>query len=101
MITGLAPATILWAPTSSATGGGVTGLKVYGGSGGNTFTVANTSNFYFPSATFLYTGSGNDTVNVERTTGRLNVVNPGGQDSVWVGSKGSALGGNVQSINGL
>jgi hypothetical protein len=82
-IGGLAPAPIEWIPTSSASGG-VTGLNVYGGSGGNTFNVAGTSNFY--TATTLSTGTGNDTVNVENTTGTLYVYNPGGQDSVWVGS---------------
>jgi uncharacterized repeat protein (TIGR01451 family) len=96
-ITGLAPATINWIPTSSASGG-VTGLNVYGGSGGNTFTVTNTSNFY--GTTSLSTGTGNDTVNVEATTGTLHVNNPGGLDAVYVGSNGSALGGNVQGING-
>jgi hypothetical protein len=96
-ITGLAPATINWIPTSSASGG-VTGLNVYGGSGGNTFTVTNTSSFN--AYTTLSTGTGNDTVNVEATTGTLYVNNPGGQDSVYVGSNGSALGGNVQGING-
>jgi Ca2+-binding RTX toxin-like protein len=99
MITGLtpAPATIGWTPTSSATGG-VTDLTVFGGSGGNTFTVTDTSNFYY--STSLRTGTGNDTVNVEGTTGALRVFNPGGQDSVYVGSNGSAPGGNVQGING-
>src|SRR5262249_35301864 len=48
----------------------------------------------------LETGVGNDTVNVEATTGALSVNNSGGQDSVYVGSNGSALGGNVQGING-
>jgi hypothetical protein len=96
-ITGLAPAAIAWIPTSSATGG-VTGLTVYGGSGGNTFTVTGTSNF--STATTLSTGTGNDTVNVEGTTGILYVSNPGGQDAVWVGSNGSALSGNVQGIQG-
>jgi hypothetical protein len=96
-ITGLAPADISWIPTGSATGG-VTDLTVFGGSGGNTFTVTNTSAFY--GSTTLRTGSGNDTVNVEGTTGALRVFNPGGQDSVYVGSNGSAPGGNVQGING-
>jgi hypothetical protein len=99
-ISGLAPANISWVPTSSATGG-VTGLKVYGGTGSNTFNVANTSNFSFFDRTYLYTSSGNNTVNVENTTGRLSVDNLGGQASVYVGSNGSALGGNVQGINGF
>jgi hypothetical protein len=97
-ITGLAPAPIDWFPTSSASGG-VTGLTVYGGSGGNTFNVTGTSNFY--SNTSLNTGTGNDTVSVEATTGALSISNPGGQDSVYVGSNVSALGGNVQAIHGV
>jgi hypothetical protein len=96
-ITGLAPAPIEWIPTSTASGG-VNGLTVYGGSGGNTFTVTGTSNFY--SGMTLSTGTGNDTVNVENTTGVLDLYNPGGLDRVWVGSNGSALGGNVQGIGG-
>jgi Ca2+-binding RTX toxin-like protein len=96
-ITGLAPALIEWVPTSSVTGG-VTGLTVYGGSGGNTFTVAGTSNFY--ASTTLSSGAGNDTVNVENTTGALYVSNPGGNDTVWIGSNPSAFGGDVQGING-
>jgi hypothetical protein len=90
-ITGLAPANIYWTPTSSATGG-VTGLSVYGGSGGNTFNVENTSNFYY--WTYLYTGVGNDTVNVYATTGGLDDYNPGGADTANVGL------GNMGSING-
>jgi hypothetical protein len=55
LITGLAPAVIQWVPTNSATGG-VIGLNVYGGSGGNTFNVTGTSNFYID--TTLGTGTG-------------------------------------------
>jgi hypothetical protein len=90
-ITGLAPANIYWTPTSSAIGG-VTGLSVYGGSGGNTFNVENTSNFYH--WTYLYTGVGNDTVNIYATTGGLDDYNPGGADTTNVGL------GNMGSING-
>jgi hypothetical protein len=96
-ITGLAPATIHWTPTSTGAGG-VIYIQIDGGSGGNTFTVTGTSNLY--QRTQLNTGSGNDTVNVEGTTGTLYIYNPGGQDSVYVGSNGSALGGNVQGIQG-
>ena len=60
--------------------------------------MTGTSNFY--TNTTLSTGTGNDAVNVENTTGTLYVDNPGGQDSVFVGSNGSALGGTVQGING-
>jgi hypothetical protein len=96
-ITGLAPATISWTPTRTSRGG-VNFLGVYGGSGGNTWTVRNTSNFY--AYTFLDSGLGNDTVNVEGTTGGLVVNNAGGLDRVYVGSSGSALNGNVQNVLG-
>ena len=52
-------------------------LIIEGGSGGNTFTVINTGNFY----TFLQTGTGNDTVNVQATTISLYIDNSGGSDS--------------------
>ena len=82
-VTGLAPAPIDWTPTSTGTGG-VTYLLAHGGSGGNTFNVNDTSNFLF--YTYIQTGTGNDKVNVTRTTGGLYVDNFGGNDTVVVGS---------------
>src|SRR5262249_51293739 len=90
-VNGMAPANIVGIPAGSPSGD-VTGLTVYGGSGGNTFNVTGTSNF--SGSTLLEAGAGNDAVNVEATTGALDISNPGGQDSVYVGSNGSALGGN-------
>jgi hypothetical protein len=90
-ILGLSPATIQWSPWSASTGG-VTYLAVYGGSGGNTFDVHNTSNF--PYATYLSTGTGHDNVYVYATTGDLYDYNPGGLDSTFLG------GGYTGSING-
>jgi hypothetical protein len=78
----------------------VTGLNVYGGSGGNTFTVTGTSNF--STATTLSTGTGNDTVNITATTGGLSVFNPGGTDNVVVGSQAPATtGGTLAAIMGF
>jgi hypothetical protein len=97
-IAGLAPALISWSPTSASTGG-VVGLSVYGGAGPDTWDVSNTSAFY--DNTYLKTGSGNNTLNVQATTGRLYVNNKGGHDAVLLGSKAPALGGTLASINGL
>ena len=96
-ITGLARANILWSPSASATGG-VTDLHVHGGSGGNTFNVYGTSNFY--NATFLRTGAGNDTVNVAATTGTLNIDGQNGSDTVTIGSNAPWLGGTLANITG-
>ncbi|MHB1426081.1 MAG: hypothetical protein ACYC3I_23200 [Gemmataceae bacterium] len=60
--------TIYWTPSSSATGG-VTYLAIYGGSGGNTFNVYDTSDFYY--YTYLYAGSGYNIVNVYGTGGEF------------------------------
>jgi hypothetical protein len=96
-ISGLAPADIDWSPTSSSTGG-VTDLHVGGGSGGNTFNVYGTSNFYI--ATYLGTGTGNDTVNVLATTGTLNIDGQNGSDTVTLGSLAPSLGGTLANIAG-
>ena len=98
-VTGLAPAPIDWTPTSTGTGG-VTYLLAHGGSGGNTFNVNDTSNFLF--YTYIQTGTGNDKVNVTKTTGGLYVDNFGGNDTVVVGSNAPATSGGVLSaINGF
>ena len=98
-ITGIAPATIYWAPTPTSSGG-VTYLNVRGGTGGNTFNVHDTSNFYL--YTDLSTGTGNDAVNVLATTGGLYVNNTGGNDTAVVGSNAPTTSGGVLSaVNGL
>ncbi len=98
-LTGLAPATIYWSPTSSSTGG-VTLLDVLGSGGGSTYTVNNTSQFY--NYTFLATGGGNDTVNVLATQGGLYDYNSGGQDNTYVGTSSGSFGtGTVANINGF
>jgi hypothetical protein len=103
VITGLTPAGISWAPNLAGTSsGGVDSLSIFGGSGGNTYTVTNTSPFYY--GTFLETGAGNDTVNVLATTGALYDYNTGGQDYTFVGTTGAAIDtgtGTTANINGL
>jgi hypothetical protein len=98
-ITGLAPATISWTPTATSTGG-VTNLDVRGGSGGNTFTVANTSAFY--GSTGLLSGSGTvtDQVNVLGTTGQLFVIDNNGHANIVLGSSAPDSGGTVAAIKG-
>ena len=90
-------APIYWSPSSTSTGG-VTYVAVYGGTGGNTFTVTDTSKFF--QYTYLNSGLGSDTVNVEGTTGTLYVDGGGGADQVHVGSEGSAPNGTQANIHG-
>jgi hypothetical protein len=85
-ITGLAPGVIKYNDV------GVLTVNVKGGSGGNSFTIANTGR---GEATFLNTGAGTDTVNVERTSGSLSIDAQGGTNAINVG-----LVGSVQSIQG-
>src|SRR5262249_24505477 len=85
---------IAWIPTSSATGG-VTGLNVYGGSGGSTFTVTGTSNFY--AYEYLQTGTGNDAVNIAATTRGPYAYNNGRPARVVVGSLGPAPTGATRA----
>ena len=85
-IAGLAPGLIEYNDV------GVLAINVRGGSGGNPFTLVNTGK---GEATFLNTGSGADTVNVERTSGSLSIDTQGGGNVINVG-----LAGSVQSIQG-
>ena len=97
-VTGLAPATISW--TSSATGaGGITGVYVNGGRGGNKFTVENTSLLYH--YTFLIPGSGVNQVNVRGEQGVLLIHSVFGEvETVTIGSQAPALGGTLANVNG-
>jgi hypothetical protein len=61
----------------------VTELLVYGGYGGNTFNVQDTSELAY--GNWINTGTGNDTVNVYGTSGWLEVNNPGGSDALNLG----------------
>jgi hypothetical protein len=94
----LAPAPISWTPTATATGG-VTYVGIYGGSGGNTFTVQDTSQLH--SDTLLLTGSGSNTTNIRNTTGTLFIDGGGGNDTVNVGSNPGGPGSTVAGIRGF
>jgi RTX calcium-binding nonapeptide repeat (4 copies) len=96
LLTGLAPAAISWTPTAT-TSGGVDFLDILGGSGGNTFNVLNTS--YLDFGTRIQTGTGNDMVNVQATTGVFSVYNNAGSDTVTIGSLAPSLGGTLASIS--
>ncbi len=101
-ITGLAPAPLYWIDNTAGTyTGGVAGLILYGGSGGNTWNIANVSPLDF--GTTVHTGSGNakaDVVNLKATLGGLTI--DGGNDSVKVtiGSLAPSLGGTLANIVG-
>jgi hypothetical protein len=96
-IYGFAPAPIFWSPSASLTGG-VNEIEIYGGGGGNTFNVLNTSNLYY--LTFIFMGRGNDSVNVQATTGPLLIDGYRGTDTVTIGSLAPILGGTLANING-
>src|SRR5262249_30475031 len=96
LLTGLAPAAISWIPTAS-TPGGVNFLDVLGGIGGTTFNAPNTSNLDF--GTRIQTGTGNDTMNVQATTGVFSVFNNAGSDTVTIGSLAPSIGGTLASMN--
>src|SRR5262249_22741959 len=75
-------AAITWTPTFFT--GAVTGVNITGGSGGNTFTVNNTSKLRF--GTNLTPGSGSNTVVVKATKGILLLSALGTSDNVTVGA---------------
>jgi hypothetical protein len=97
-IGGLAPAVISYGTTN------VSAVTVLGGSGSNTYTVANTaSNGGLGVLTTLVPGGGADMVIVRATTGAL-IVNAGaGNNSITVGDAGSTLNGirEALTVNGL
>ena len=72
---------------------GAASLIVKGGSGTNTFNVVSTS---AATPVTLNTGAGIDQVNVLSTRGRLDINNPGGEDTVTVGNTraGLTIGGD-------
>lgn len=90
-VSGLAPGTIFYQ-------GNFSSLNVFGGSGGNTFYVVGTSILSY--STSLQTGTGNDFVNVQATTGYFYVNNNGGTDSVKISSLAPFLGGTLENIHG-
>jgi hypothetical protein len=86
---GLSGGVIWWAPSATVMGG-VTYLRI-AGSAGSIFTVNDTPNFLY--YTDLYVGVGSQ-VNINGTTGALNVNTGVGQQAVYVGN------GTLASING-
>jgi hypothetical protein len=87
-VTGLAPAAINYQQND------LMSLHVYGGSGGNTFTVAGVpSTPYYPGlATALHTGAGNDTVRMGAISGRLSLDGgPGTNTLDYSGYAGTVL----------
>lgn len=67
---------------------GVTALKVYGGSGGNTFDVQSTA---AQTPVDLSSGLGNDTVFVRGNSSALNILGNAGTDAVRLGFRGFLL----------
>jgi hypothetical protein len=57
-------------------------LTIKGGTGSNTFTVANTPRNDFPVTTTLFTGGGNDLVNVQAANGPLTINGQAGDDRI-------------------
>ncbi len=100
LISGLAPAPLYWTDNTAGTyTGGVASLRIYGGSGGNTWNIASDSPLYF--GTELQTGSGQaDTVNLKATSGALTIDGSNDDDTVTVGSLAPALGGTLANIIG-
>ncbi len=90
-LTGLSTGSVWWAHSSTATGG-VTYLRIAGSSASSTYNVTDTPNVLY--STDLYTGAGNDTVNITGSTGTLNVSNAGGYDTVNLGN------GSLANVNG-
>jgi hypothetical protein len=81
------------AGTSTLSYSAIDRVFINGGSGANTYNVNDTENYY---STWLDTGPGADTVNVQATSGPLTVAGRGGyNDLVNVGRNGS-----LQSIRG-
>jgi len=98
LVTGLAPATISW--TSSASGdGGITGVYILGGRGGNVYTAKNTSLLYH--YTYLVPGAGSNRVFVQGNKGNLIISSVfGSTDTVSVGSQAPTLGGTLANVKG-
>src|SRR5207253_524964 len=78
-LAGMAPGTITL--TSDFTGvSGVTALSIFGGKGGNTFTVDQLGSFAYP--VNLSSGAGSDTVYVGTSQASLTIDGAGGTDVV-------------------
>jgi hypothetical protein len=82
-LTGLAPAVFELKPVSiNWVERDLSSLTINGGTGGNTFTVNNTPQNDFPVTTSLFTGGGQDTVNVNAAKGPLMINGQAGDDQI-------------------
>jgi hypothetical protein len=72
-------------------------VNLYGSDSSSTYTVLNTESSF---TTSIQTGAADDTVNVQRTTGTLDLDNRGGHDTATVGSTAPSLGGSLLNIQG-
>jgi hypothetical protein len=99
-IYGLSPAPIQWSPTSSGSGGVVSLTVEEFGAVNNTWNVYGTSNFG-GAETFLAPGKGTESVNVQATSGRLEIDGGDGNETVTIGSDAPTVGvGTLANIKG-
>jgi hypothetical protein len=70
---------------------------ILGGSGNDSYTVTNTASGVY---TVLEPGAGANTINVQGTSGTLQIQGQGGHDTVTVGSLAPSLGGTLANIHG-
>ncbi len=93
-VNGLAPGQILYKQAD------LRALNVWGGSGFDTFTVANTATNGVDPITTIYAGQGRDGIQVLGTTGRL-VIDPQGNDNIIaIGGTVGTTGGTLDKILG-
>ena len=94
LIIGLASAPLYWTDnTPGSYTGGVAALRIYGGSGGNTWNIATDSGLTY--STYLTTGSGQhkaDTVNLQAAPGSLTIDGANDNVTVNIGSLAPARG---------
>src|SRR5262245_9209357 len=90
-MTGLS-AEAIWSGASAASTGGVTFLRIDGSAAASTYNVTDTPNLRF--STDLITGAGDDTGNINGSSGILSTYNRDGHDSVYIGN------GTLTGING-
>jgi acrosin len=95
-LTGLSPAAISYS-SPGLFGPGVNSLEVDGGSGGNTFNILSTA---AGTPVSIFSGTGNDAVNVQATSGSVAIDGENGQDVVTIGSLAPSLGGTLTNIAG-
>jgi Ca2+-binding RTX toxin-like protein len=93
-VSGLAQGTVYYREAD------LSALNIYGGAGGNTFYVSSTPDNLHGVSTYLNSGSGYNSVNVEGTNSYLTVDGGSGFQAVYVGSNGSSFGGTLATING-